>query len=135
MHVTVGPWFVSRRRVREQANEFVEFDGASMDPEIMLRHCHIFFTRRQLFVDVIFPASLPHVMTGIKMATAVSWTVVVAAELVAAQRGLGYVIMDAATFFRIPDLYIGIAAIGAIGFVLETIESYIERSLLHWSGK
>lgn len=93
------------------------------------------FTRRQLFVDVILPASLPHVITGIKMATVVSWTVVVAAELVAAQRGLGYVIMDAATFFRIPDLYIGIAAIGAVGFVLETIESYIERSLLHWSGK
>ncbi len=92
-------------------------------------------SRRQLFRDVIFPASLPHVLTGIKMGLVVSWTVVVAAELVAAQQGLGYMIMDAATYFRIPDLYIGIAVIGLIGFGLEMVQARIERSMLHWSGK
>src|SRR5262249_1161005 len=58
-------------------------------------------TRVQLFRAVILPASLPQVMTGVRVATAVSWALVVAAELVAAQEGLGYMVMDAATFFRV----------------------------------
>jgi NitT/TauT family transport system permease protein len=89
----------------------------------------------QLFAHVIFPSSLPYIMTGIKTATAVSWAIVVAAELVAAQRGLGYMVMDAATFFRVTDVYIGIILIGMIGLFLEIVTSVAESRLLHWRGK
>jgi NitT/TauT family transport system permease protein len=58
-------------------------------------------TRAQMFTSVMLPAAMPHVFTGIKTATAVSWAIVVAAELIAAQDGLGFIIMDAGTFFRI----------------------------------
>lgn len=92
-------------------------------------------TQRQLFFHVILPASAPHVMTGVKTATAVSWALVVAAELVAAQEGLGYMIMDASTFFRLPDVYIAIATIGLIGLGLEILETVLETRLLHWRGK
>lgn len=53
MHVTVGSWFVTRRRIREQANEYIELNGSEPDTDAMLRHCHIFFVRRQLFNEVL----------------------------------------------------------------------------------
>jgi NitT/TauT family transport system permease protein len=89
---------------------------------------------RQLFFYVILPGAMPHIFTGLKVGAAVSWAVVVAAELVAAQRGLGYMIMDGATFFRIPEVYVGILLIGAIGFGIERALAAVERRLLHWAG-
>ena len=74
-------------------------------------------------------------MTGIKTATAISWALVVAAELIAAQVGLGYMIMDAATFYRIPDVYIAIIIIGIIGLVLELLETALENRFIHWQGR
>ncbi|AXN40881.1 ABC transporter permease [Peribacillus butanolivorans] len=91
--------------------------------------------RIQLFSKVIFPATLPSIMTGLKAGLAVSWAIVVAAELMAAQEGLGYMIMDAATFFRMPVVYVGIVLIGLIGLILENIISIIEKKSCHWSGK
>jgi NitT/TauT family transport system permease protein len=92
-------------------------------------------TRVQLFSKVVFWAALPHIMTGVKTATAISWAIVVAAELIAAQAGLGFMVMDAATFFRVPNVYIGIIIIGLIGVMLEVITLAIDRRLLHWMGK
>lgn len=90
---------------------------------------------RQLFRYVIFPEILPSIFNSIKVGAAISWAVVVASELVAAQRGLGYMIMDAATFFRIADVYVGIMFIGIVGFGLEHTIVFIENRLVHWSGK
>jgi ABC-type nitrate/sulfonate/bicarbonate transport system permease component len=89
----------------------------------------------RLFYAVILPEALPYVMLGLKVALALSWAIVVAAELVAAQAGLGYLIMDAGTFFRIPDLYVGILLIGLIGLLLERGLTWFERRFVHWSGK
>lgn len=111
-------------------------NGVRSVPEDLVRAALNLGVRpHQLFFRVIFPAALPHVMAGIKTATALSWAIVVAAELVAAQEGLGYMIMDGATFFRVPYVYLGIAIIGAIGLLLELVTVAIERRLLHWRGK
>jgi len=91
--------------------------------------------RRKLFLYVIFPAALPQILSGIRIGSAISWTLVVAAELVAAQVGLGYMIMDAATFFRVKDVYVGLIAIGIIGFLLETTIAFVEQKVVHWHGK
>jgi NitT/TauT family transport system permease protein len=91
--------------------------------------------RGKLFAKVVFWAALPHIMTGIKTATAISWAIVVAAELIAAQAGLGFMVMDATTFFRVPDVYIGIFVIGLIGVILEAITLAVDRKLLHWMGR
>ena len=90
---------------------------------------------RKSFLYVVLPAALPQIMVGIRLGSAISWTLVVAAELVAAQKGLGYMIMDASTFFRVKDVYVGLIVIGLIGFLLETIIAGVERRLVHWSGK
>jgi NitT/TauT family transport system permease protein len=52
-------------------------------------------TRTQLFKRVIVPASLPQILTGLRIALGVAWLVVVAAEMIAVNSGLGYLIIDA----------------------------------------
>jgi len=110
--------------------------GMRAVPEQLIRKGrNLGLTRWQLFSSVMLPAAMPHVFTGIKTSTAVSWAIVVAAELIAAQEGLGFIIQDAGTFFRITDVFFGIIIIGLIGVSLELAISFIERRTLHWQGK
>jgi ABC-type nitrate/sulfonate/bicarbonate transport system permease component len=90
---------------------------------------------RKSFLYVVLPAALPQIMVGLRLGSAISWTLVVAAELIAAQRGLGYMIMDASTFFRVKDVYVGLILIGLIGFLLESAIGAVEARLVHWRGK
>jgi len=61
--------------------------------------------------------------------------VVVAAELVGAQSGLGFMISDAALLFRIPVVFIGIALIGAIGLAMNLSLNALEARIVHWMGR
>lgn len=92
-------------------------------------------TRAQIFLKVVFPAAWPYIFTGLKVAMALSWAVVVAAELVGAQTGLGFMISDAAQVFQIPVVFIGIALIGSIGLALNVILSFAESRIVHWKGR
>ena len=89
----------------------------------------------QEFWKVIFPAALPSIFTGLRVALALSWAVVVAAELVGAQSGLGFMINNAALLFDIPTVFIGIALIGLIGLILNTIIEVAESRIVHWRGR
>jgi len=110
--------------------------GVRAVPNELLRVAYNYeLNGRELFLRVILPGAMPHVMTGIRTTTAISWALVVAAELVGAQQGLGYIVMDAATFFRLPDIYIGIILIGLIGWAIEIGEKRLESRLLHWRGR
>jgi len=92
-------------------------------------------TRFQVFTRIVLPSSVPHLFTGFKVAMALSWAVVVAAELVGAQRGLGFMISDAAQLFRIPVVFIGIALIGVTGLLLNALIDLIERRVVHWRNR
>ena len=92
-------------------------------------------TRTQVFVRIMLPGALPAVFTGLKVALALSWAVVVAAELVGAQSGLGFMISDAALLFRIPVVFLGIALIGAIGLALNLALNALESRIVHWKGR
>ena len=110
--------------------------GMRAVPEQLIRKGrNLGLTRGQLFTSVMLPAAMPHIFTGIKTSTAVSWAIVVAAELIAAQEGLGFIIQDAGTFFRITDVFLGIIIVGFIGITIEIVISLIERRTLHWQGK
>lgn len=89
----------------------------------------------QIFFRVVLPAAIPQIFTGLKVAMALSWAVVVAAELVGAQAGLGFMISDAAQLFRIPVVFIGIALIGVIGLALNFTLTGAENKLVHWKGR
>ena len=92
-------------------------------------------TPTQTFFRVVLPSAIPQIFTGLKVAMALSWAVVVAAELTGAQSGLGYMISDAALTFRIPAVFIGIALIGLIGLMLNVVLNVMETWLVHWRGR
>ncbi|MBV9735051.1 MAG: ABC transporter permease [Acidisphaera sp.] len=92
-------------------------------------------TRAQTFFRIVLPGALPQIFTGLKVAMALSWAVVVAAELVGAQSGLGFMISDAALLFRIPVVYVGVALIGAIGLLLNFSLNLVEAKVVHWKGR
>ena len=92
-------------------------------------------TRWQTFMRIVLPGALPQIFTGLKVALALSWAVVVAAELVGAQSGLGFMISDAALLFRIPVVFIGIMLIGVIGLALNLTLNAIESHIVHWKGR
>ena len=92
-------------------------------------------TRMQTFTNIVMPGALLQIFTGLKVALALSWAVVVAAELVGAQSGLGFMISDAALLFRIPVVFIGVALIGAIGLLLNFGLNFIETKIVHWKGR
>ena len=92
-------------------------------------------TRAQTFTRIVMPGALLQIFTGLKVALALSWAVVVAAELVGAQSGLGFMISDAALLFRIPVVYIGVVLIGAIGLLLNFSLNLVEHRVVHWKGR
>jgi NitT/TauT family transport system permease protein len=74
----------------------------------------------ELFQTVVFPAALPQILTGLRLALGVAWLVVVAAEMIAVNSGLGYLIIDARNAGKRYDLVVaGMAMIGLIGLGLD----------------
>ena len=85
-------------------------------------------TRWDLFMRVIFPACLPQILTSLRIALGIAWLVVVAAEMIAVNSGLGYLIIDARNAGKRYDLVVaGMLMIGLIGFVLDVLIRRLER--------
>jgi taurine transport system permease protein len=87
----------------------------------------------QLLWSVLLPSALPSILTGIRIALGAGWTTLVAAELVAAGRGLGYMIQSAAQFLVTDVVIAGILVISAIAFAFEALLRFIERRYVPWS--
>jgi len=92
-------------------------------------------TRLEMFRYVIFPACLPQIITGVRIALGVAWLVVVAAEMIAVNSGLGYLIIDARNAGKRYDLVVaGMCLIGAIGLALDLLVRKLESSSrVRWS--
>jgi NitT/TauT family transport system permease protein len=85
--------------------------------------------RWELFRRVIFPATLPQVITGLRIALGVAWLVVVAAEMIAVNSGLGFLIIDARNAGKRYDLVVaGMLLIGLIGLLLDQLVRRLETS-------
>lgn len=89
----------------------------------------------QVLTRVVLPNALPEIFTGLRTAMGVCWGTVVAAELVAADRGVGSMIMIAKNFLQTDTVVIGIIIIGLIGFAIEILMRMLEARLVPWKGK
>lgn len=89
----------------------------------------------QILRKVIIPNSLPEIFTGSRVAMGVCWGTVVAAELVAAEKGLGMMIMVASKFQLTDIVIVGIILIGIIGFLIDVAIRFLESWLVPWKGK
>lgn len=92
-------------------------------------------SKAQVLRHVILPNALPEIFTGLRTAMGVCWGTLVAAELVAADQGVGSMMMIAKNFLQTDVVVIGIIIIGAIGFAIEIAMRLLERWLIPWKGK
>lgn len=86
----------------------------------------------RLFQKVILPAAVPTIFTGLRMAAASSILVLIAAEMVGAKAGLGYLITASQLNFQIPNMYAGIVTIALVGVIFNGIVVAIEGRLSGW---
>ncbi|MCT4558089.1 MAG: ABC transporter permease subunit [Pelagimonas sp.] len=89
----------------------------------------------QIMRHVIVPNSLPEIFTGARVAMGVCWGTVVAAELVAAEKGAGMMIMVASKFQLTDIVIMGIILIGIIGFGIDILMRLAEKALVPWKGR
>lgn len=92
-------------------------------------------SRWQLLRHVIMPNALPDIFTGARVAMGVCWGTVVAAELVAAEKGAGFMIIVASRFMQTDIVIMGIILIGIIGYSIDMAMRTAERWLVPWKGR
>ncbi len=81
---------------------------------------------------VVLHAALPNIFTGARIGLGISWAVLVAAELVAATSGLGFMIEDARNFLRTDVIFVGMISIGCMGIIMERGLYLLQKRLLVW---
>lgn len=92
-------------------------------------------SKSQVLMHVIVPNSLPEIFTGARVALGVCWGTVVAAELVAAEKGAGKMIIAASKFQQTDVVILGIILIGVIGYTIDILMRSAENFLVPWKGK
>ena len=91
--------------------------------------------KRQIFFHVIFPAALTDIFTGLRTALGVEYTTLVAAEMVAATAGIGWLVLDASNYLRSDIVFMGVILMGITGVLLDKLIRVIENHVVHWKGK
>jgi ABC-type nitrate/sulfonate/bicarbonate transport system permease component len=81
---------------------------------------------------IVLPGSLPHIFTGLRIGWGISLIVIIAAEMIGAVRGIGYMVLDAQQTFRIPRVFASIVIIGALGFLTDLGFRWLRRRMLPW---
>ena len=89
-------------------------------------------TRAQIFVHVALPATVPHILTGMRLAMANSFTTIVAAELIAANDGLGKMLWDGRLFMLVDEIFVSLVTLGLLGFVTDRMFRW---SIYTFAGK
>ncbi|HEY9573761.1 MAG TPA: ABC transporter permease subunit [Pusillimonas sp.] len=92
-------------------------------------------SRGQIIWHVILKAALPEIFTGMRIGIGVGWTTLVAAEMVAAARGLGFMVLNAAQYLASDTVIMGIIVIGFFALAFDMLIRYVERLLIPWKGK
>ncbi|NJC74108.1 ABC transporter permease [Planosporangium thailandense] len=104
----------------------------TVDPLLVKSARSLGLSPLRLFGKVVLPAAVPTIFTGIRLAGAYSILILIAAELVGAKAGLGYLITYAQFNFDVPDMYAGIITISAIGLVINQLLVLLEHRFSSW---
>lgn len=90
---------------------------------------------RTIFLRVVIPASAPFILVGMRIGLGSAWATVVAAELIAAQEGLGFRMQHAETYYDLDTIFVGLIAIGVLGLVMDRLLLLAERRLTGWQER
>ncbi len=111
-------------------------DVAAHVPKDLLDSAYTLGTSRlRVVTNVLIPATLPGVMDNLRITIGWAWTYLVVAELVAAERGLGIMILESQRGLRTDKIFVGLVTIGLLGFLTDLLLKWLHRKLLPWSPK
>ncbi|RVA74270.1 ABC transporter permease, partial [Mesorhizobium sp. M7A.F.Ca.CA.001.08.2.1] len=88
-----------------------------------------------IFLRVIIPASTPFILVGVRIGLGSAWATLVAAELIAAQTGLGFRMQQAQLYYDLPTIFVSLITIGLLGLAMDRILLVIERRLTVWQER
>jgi NitT/TauT family transport system permease protein len=118
------------------AGVIVMYEGIAQISPLFVRVARtLVATDGEIFRKVIIPMAVPHVLTALRVALGVAWATLVASELIAAQEGLGAIIQDAASFFQLDIIYVGIICIGVIALLMDLMLRAATRRLVSWQER
>ncbi|MEI8267557.1 MAG: ABC transporter permease subunit [Betaproteobacteria bacterium] len=89
----------------------------------------------QVIRHVILPSALPEILVGMRIAIGFGWTTLVAAEMVAANVGLGQMVLNASNFLRTDIVIMGIVVIGVVAYLFDLLMRWVERRMVPWKGR
>lgn len=89
--------------------------------------------RFTIILKVIFPAALPSMLTGIRLGMGNAWSCVVTAEMIAASKGIGYMITYARDTSKPAEVLVGVFVIGLIGLLIDTVILRLQKRFLRWN--
>ncbi|GAB2479959.1 MAG: ABC transporter permease subunit [Comamonas sp.] len=89
----------------------------------------------QVIHHVILPAAMPDILIGMRIAIGFGWTTLVAAEMVAANVGLGQMVLNASNFLRTDIVIMGIVVIGVVAYAFDLFMRWVEKKLVPWKGR
>ena len=92
-------------------------------------------SRWQVLRHVILPSALPEILTAMRIGIGFGWTTLVAAEMVAATEGLGYMVLSASQFLQTSTVVMGIFVIAIIAYSFDLLMRFIERRVVPWKGR
>lgn len=106
----------------------------SVDPILIRAARALGGNNAQVFLHVILPACLPNIFTGLRIAVGVTFSVLVAAEMVAATSGIGWMVLDAGKFLRSDVIFVGIIVMGITGLLLDKAVRFLEKIVTPWQS-
>ncbi|MEW5423598.1 ABC transporter permease subunit [Amorphus sp. 3PC139-8] len=92
-------------------------------------------SRWQVMRHVILPSALPEILTAMRIGIGFGWTTLVAAEMVAATKGIGYMVLSASQFLQTATVIMGIILIAAIAYMFDLLMRFVERRVVPWKGR
>jgi len=90
--------------------------------------------RRQLFLYVVLPNALPELFTSVRLSIGIGWTSLIAAEMVAASSGLGWMVINAGSYLRTDVVLLGIVLLGLTGYFFDWSLVRLQRRFAPWAG-
>ncbi|KAA0089286.1 taurine transporter subunit [Trinickia soli] len=91
-------------------------------------------TNAQIFRRIVLPSAMPEIFTAMRVGIGVAWTCLVAAELIAASSGLGWLVQFAGQALQVGVVIVGIVIIGVIGYAMELAIRKLENWVVPWRG-
>ncbi|MBF8193775.1 ABC transporter permease [Nonomuraea sp. K274] len=90
---------------------------------------------RTIFLKVVVPASTPFILVGMRVGLGAAWGTLVAAELIAAQEGLGFRMQQAQLYYDLSTIFVGLITIGVLGLLMDRLLLLAERRLTDWQER